>query len=112
MLVVSVCMLAIILLTNTIFATGDTIIITGNEYDGAQDIEDKSNNTPNNIKTDTKNNTANNTTNNTTNNTAKRYNTTSVPQTGIEDYNIGILLIIAVGSSIYAYKKIRDYNSL
>ena len=52
-------------------------------------------------------------------NNAKTYNTNSntnnksgLPQTGIEDYNIGILLIIGVGSAIFAYKKIQDYKNV
>lgn len=65
-------------------------------------------------------NTSNNSaTNNTSNgiNTSSAYNktnenTTDLPQTGIEDYNIGILLIICVGASIYTYKKMRDYKNI
>lgn len=36
----------------------------------------------------------------------------NLPQTGIEDYNIGILLIICVAISIYTYKKMRDYKNV
>lgn len=91
--------------------------ITGDEYENAQVIEEDkniikdNNNTTNNTVNNTQNN---NTTNNKTNNT-KVYNTnntTDLPQTGIEDYNIGILLILCITSAIYAYRKINDYKSL
>ena len=39
-------------------------------------------------------------------------NETEIPQTGIEDYNVGILLIICVASAIFAYKKINDYKNV
>ncbi len=50
-------------------------------------------------------------------NTSSVYNTanensTDLPQTGIEDYNIGILLIICVAASIYTYKKMKDYKNV
>ena len=64
-------------------------------------------------------NTTNNTANNTSNgiNTSSQYNTVDedkkdLPQTGIEDHNIGILLIICVAAAIYAYKKMRDYKNV
>lgn len=51
-------------------------------------------------------------------NTSSAYNTVDedeeddLPQTGIEDYNIGILLVICVAASIYTYKKMRDYKNV
>ena len=99
----------------------DPTIISGNEYNGAQTIPDDNNttnNTVNNVSNNTVNNVANNTVNNATNNkvnNTKVYNTnntTDLPQTGIEDYNIGILLIICIASAIFAYKKVNDYRSL
>ena len=87
--------------------------ISGNEYENAQTPE-----TDNASANNTTNNTANNATNNTANNTsnkAKTYNTNNtndLPQTGIEDYNVGILLIICIASAIFAYKKIRDYKNV
>ena len=53
--------------------------------------------------------------NNVNNNNAKKYNTNNtagLPQTGIEDYNIGILLIICVVSALYAYNKIKQYKNI
>lgn len=92
--------------TDLVLGNNETSTITGNEYNGAQTVPDD--NTTNN------NATSNNNTNNTVNN-VKTYNTNNssdLPQTGIEDYNIGILLIICVASAIFAYKKVRDYKNV
>ena len=88
-----------------------------NEYESIQTPTISGNNSSENTNTNTNTNGSNisTNTNNSSNNSARRYNntnTSSVPQTGIEDYNIGILLIIAVASAMYAYKKIKDYNNL
>lgn len=50
-------------------------------------------------------------------NTSSAYNKvdedkTNLPQTGIEDYNIGILLVICVAASIYTYRKMKDYKNV
>lgn len=86
--------------------------ITDNEYQNAQNIVEDENNTTN----ETENNVTNNSVNNATDNNVKKYNTVDeedeIPQTGIEDYNIGILLIICVASAIFAYKKINDYKNI
>lgn len=39
-------------------------------------------------------------------------NNTSLPQTGIEDSGLGILLIICAISAVFAYKKISDYKNI
>ena len=39
-------------------------------------------------------------------------NSSELPQTGIEDYNIGILLIICTISAIYAYNKVKQYKNI
>ena len=116
----------LITLSTTVFATdlvfgnnNNATTITGNEYENAQivptDNNTVTNNTTNNT-TNTTNNSVNNSTNNKTNNTTKTYNTnnsnTNLPQTGIEDYNVGILLVICIASAIYAYKKITDYKNI
>lgn len=72
----------------------NTTTITDDEYEDAQD-------------NNTENNTVNNTVNNSNNN-----NTSSLPQTGIEDYNVGILLVICIASAIYAHKKVSDYRNI
>lgn len=108
----------LIAISTTVFAVDPNIVlgdntstITGNEYDKAQTVP-----TDNNT-TNTTNNTTNNintSTNNSTNNvkTYNTNNTSDLPQTGIEDYNIGILLIICVASAIFAYRKINDYKNI
>ena len=105
--------LTLIVVSTSVFASdlvlgngNGTTTLTGNEYDNAQ-TPDVDNNTKGNIST---NNTVNNTVNN-----AKTYNTnnkTDLPQTGIEDYNIGILLVICIGASIFTYKKMKDYKNV
>lgn len=104
----------LITLSTTVLATdlvlgNNTSTITGNEYDNAQTPTVDNNATTNNAVT---NNTVGN---NTTNNTTRTYNTNNssdLPQTGIEDYNIGILLVICVASAIFAYKKVSDYKNI
>ena len=128
MMIILISVVLITVLTTNVFALNiENVIsgednltaITGNEYDNAQNvenaIEDTNDNT--NTNTNTNNNTNNNTNtskNNTTNNSVKKYNTNSkdLPQTGIEDYNVGILLIICIASAIFAYKKVSDYRNI
>ena len=112
----------LITLSTTVFATdlvlgnnNNATTITGNEYDNAQTVPTDNNTT--NTTNNTVNNLVNNSTNNkNNNNTTKKYNTnntnTNLPQTGIEDYNVGILLVVCIASAIYAYKKITDYKNI
>lgn len=89
--------------------------VSPNEYENAQTPtvdNTANNNTNNNVNNSNTNN--NNVKNNSTNNT-KVYNTnnnTDLPQTGIEDYNIGILMVICVASAVIAYRKINDYKNI
>jgi len=116
--VVLVAMSANVLATDSLFLDSNNSVttITGNEYSGAQTVPEDTNTTGNNTANNVTNNILNNVTkNNTTNNSVKKYNannTTDLPQTGIEDYNIGILLIICVASAIFAYKKVSDYKNI
>ena len=118
--------LTIVTVSASVLAT-DGLIVTGpntagstidaNQYQSVQDAPNNiTNNAGNNIINNAVNNTAkNNTSNNSSNNTAKKYNTNNsseLPQTGIEDYNIGILLIICTISAIYAYNKIKQYRNI
>lgn len=112
-------MVLIITFSINVFALDLNSVVGPDEYENAlqvpEDTNNTTNNTANNTTNNTANNTANNTTNNTTNNTVKKYNTnntTDLPQTGIEDYNVGILLIICVASAIFAYKKVSDYRNI
>lgn len=54
---------------------------------------------------------SNNTINNTKTNIST-YTNTDLPKTGVEDYPIIILMAVCVIAAIYAYFKIRNYNSL
>lgn len=71
--------------------------ITGNEYENAQK------NTQN---------TQNTTKNNTTKNNTTKDTTTKLPQTGAEDFGVVMLLVVCIGSTIFAYKKVRDYKGI
>ena len=86
-----------------------------NEYDGAGTIPVDGNYLANNTVEN----------NITSNNISVGYNTaenenvnndvennTDLPQTGIEDYNIGILLVICIAAAIYTYKKMKDYKNI
>ncbi len=113
--------------TDSILGTSSTnntpaIQITPEDMNGAQTVPQDSNYANNATGSNvvaTGSNTTNNTANNTSNgiNTSSQYNTVDedkkdLPQTGIEDHNIGILLIICVAAAIYAYKKMRDYKNV
>jgi len=100
-------LLSLILITflSNVYANEGLVVGSG-EYNNAQYVQDENNvtNSTNNIK---KNVINNNSSNNITNT-----NNTALPQTGIEDYNIGILLIICIASAMYAYKKMSDYKKI
>ena len=96
----------LITVSTSVYATGIVLgdngtTVSPNEYENAQQVPQD-----------------NNTTNNTSNNTANRANnvnnnnSSSLPQTGIQDYNIGIIMVICVASAIFAYKKINDYKNV
>ena len=73
------------------------------------------NNSLNNTNTNNVNNTLNtNKTNNTNNtNNSSVYNTNNLPKTGIEDsVPVAMLVVIFAISSVYAYKKIKEYKNI
>ena len=123
MLIILISLILIALSTNVLATdlvlgnNNSSTTISGTEYDNAQTIPEENNSVPTTINNNTTNNNLinNNTTNNVVNN-AKTYNTSNntsnLPQTGIEDYNVGILLIICIASAIFAYKKINDYKNI
>lgn len=39
-------------------------------------------------------------------------NDTTLPQTGVENYGSGILLVVFASSAIFAYKKVSDYRGI
>ena len=86
-------------------------VITPDQYQNVQNIETNNtsiNNTSNN--TNSGNNAVIN--NTSVNNSSKTNNTTNLPQTGIEDYNIGILMVICIASAIYTFKKVQEYKNI
>lgn len=102
--------------SDIVLGTGsqDATQIDANEYQTVQNAENNTS-TANNelINNATTNNSINNAVNN---NNAKTYNTnnskSNLPQTGIEDYNVGILLVIGIASAIFAFKKVQDYKNI
>lgn len=121
-LVILLSVVLITVLSTSVSASGlvlgnESTTVTGNEYENAQTVPED-----NNLTTETPNTTGNETEQNVTiddteeNNTARTYNTNNnsddLPQTGIEDYNVGILLVICIASAIFAYKKIHDYKNV
>lgn len=124
-MIVLMSVVIIALIANTVLAVDPGSTLGGDDYNNAQQPQvsnsnsnNSNSNTSNNTGNSSNNNTNNNSsrnTNNSSNNTAKRYNTnsnTNLPQTGIEDYNVGILLVICVASAIYAYKKVKYYKNI
>ena len=104
---------AIVFLSVNVFAEevlGGATDITAEDYQKMQNTTSNTTNSTNTITNTT--NTTTNTTNsiNTISNVSKE--STKLPQTGIEDYNIGILLIIGIASAIYAYNKINYYKNV
>ena len=103
--------------TDSVLETGDnstTTEVTSTDLNEAQTIPTDSNYTSDSgstvVSTDSSNSVSNGV------NTSSAYNTADedddLPQTGVEDYNIGILLVICVGASIYTYKKMKDYKNV
>ena len=80
----------------------DPIIIGG----GTTNITD-----PNSTVNETGNNTVISPTTNTTSTYTNKTNTTTIPQTGDNDFYVVSALVLVCGvAAIYAYKKIRDYK--
>ena len=100
-----------------LFESSNPTTINYSEYDNAQIAPQDTNNIIGGNNTSLNISDSNSNTNNSiNNNTARTYNTntnkTDLPQTGIEDYNIGFLLIICVASAIFAYKKVQEYRNI
>lgn len=101
-----------------------TSVMAAEEIDLTETLNNMSNNTnTNNTNTNNTNsnraNTNTNTNTNNTNNTNRNtnnssiYNNTSLPKTGITDsIPVAVLLVVFGISSVYAYKKIKDYKNI
>ena len=94
-------------LSNTIDNGSSSTSNTGNSNSNSNNSNSNSNRT-NNTNTNT------NRTNNTNNtNNSSVYNNTNLPKTGISDsIPVALLLVVFGVSSVYAYKKIRDYKNI
>lgn len=104
--------MAIVSISTLVFATDISILADNNTVlNNTTNVEDLGA-SPVNITTNNTVNTSTGTNSTPVYNTVDKDNKDDLPQTGIEDYNIGILLIICVGASIYTYKKMRDYKNI
>ncbi len=82
-----------------------TNVMAAEEIDLTKTLNNMSNNT--NTNTNNTNNTNRNT------NNSSIYNNTSLPKTGITDsIPVAVLLVVFGISSVYAYKKIKDYKNI
>ena len=39
-------------------------------------------------------------------------NDTTLPQTGVENFGLGVVLVVCAASAIFAYKKVSDYRGI
>ena len=118
--IVAVLVLALVITTN-VFATDEAEDIDDIWGNDMNDIENenisnssKNNNTNNsnrnnNANKNNNNNANKNNTNNKANNNSK--NNSSMPYTGLDNSIVFIIAICGI-STVYAYKKIRDYNNI
>ena len=125
-LLIGLLSLIIIGVTTSSFAT-DSVLESGNntstptaisasEYQNASVIPTDNNtvNTTGTSSSTTSTTTSTGTSTNSVYNTIDEDNTNkdTIPQTGIEDGYVGILLIVFVTASIFAYKKMKDYKNI
>lgn len=93
-----------------------TDTLSGNNTNSANVNSNSANTNSNSANTNSNrtNNTNTNRTNNTNNtNNSSIYNNTNLPKTGISDsIPVALLLVVFGVSSVYAYKKIRDYKNI
>ena len=98
--IISIVMLVLAIATNVFATNTDVGALLGNSNNPVN------NNLPQNINNATPNNI---TPNNVTPNNVNSTNTTTIPYTGV-NYSVIVVIAICGISTIYAYKKIRDYN--
>ena len=99
--IVLISVLLITVLTSTSVSAIDGLV-NQDEYQNAQQAQNVNQKTNNSVNDKGNLNLGNNNNN----------NNSVLPQTGVADYNVGLLLIICVGSAIFAYKKISDYKNI
>ena len=116
LVVISISLMEILFSSNVLAATDE---------DGYEDLTEALGNSTSNNSSNTGNNSTNtnnsannktaNTNTNRSNNTnnSSIYNNTNLPKTGISDsIPVALLLVVFGVSSVYAYKKIRDYKNI
>lgn len=114
--------IVLVLCTSLMVMLSATTVMAADEIDLTNTLENLSNNTntnntnTNNTNTNSNRTNTNNTNSNNTNgntNNSSIYNNTSLPKTGITDsIPVAVLLVVFGISSVYAYKKIKDYKNI
>ena len=100
-----------------VFADNDTftdLTSTINSTQSNGTNSNSSNSSSNTTNNSSSNSSRTNTSNNTTNNSSVyTNNSTNLPSTGIEDsFPVGVLIVVLIISSVYAYKKINEYKNI
>lgn len=120
-LLIGMISLLVIGVSTSCFATGSVLegnntvaptAITSSEYENASVIPN-GNTTSNNSITNSSSTSTGTTTSSVYNTIDEdNSNTDTIPQTGIEDGYVGILLIVFIAAAIFAYKKMKDYKNI
>ena len=104
----------VMMFSTSVFAVEENVYLSldGSNTGNSSNTGNGTNNT-NNPNSANRNNT-NNTNNNRNNtNNGSIYNNTNLPKTGVESSIPVALLVVVLGvSSVYAYKKIKDYKNI
>ena len=104
--------LMVMLFTTNVMAVNE-VDLTSTIDNTSNDSNSNSNSNNSNSNSNRTNNTNTNRTNNTNTNNSSIYNNTSLPKTGITDsIPVAVLLVVFGVSSVYAYKKIKDYKNI
>lgn len=114
-IVLVLCVSLIVMLFSTSVMAAEEIDLTETLNNMSNNANTNTNNTNTNNSNSNRANTNTNNTNNANSNTnnSSIYNNTSLPKTGITDsIPIAVLLVVFGISSVYAYKKIKDYKNI
>ena len=110
-LVLGISLMVMLFTTNVMAANEVDLTNTIDNPSSSSNSNSNSNNS--NSNSNRTNNTNTNRTNNTNTNNSSIYNNTSLPKTGITDsIPVAVLLVVFGVSSVYAYKKIKDYKNI
>ena len=113
-LVLGISLMVMLFTTNVMAANEVDLTNTIDNPSSSSNSNSNSNNSNSNSNRTNNTNTNTNRTNNTNNtNNSSIYNNTNLPKTGISDsIPVALLLVVFGVSSVYAYKKIRDYKNI